>query len=62
MTIKVDDKGAKCLVNNWSTGRRTRHVGVRLNYLYEFKEDGIIQVDWNRSGENVSFKKPQLEF
>jgi hypothetical protein len=72
MTIKVDNKGAKDLVNNWSIGGRTRHVGVRLNYLRELKEDGIIQVDWIRSEENVAdiptknlpaviFKKKSLE-
>ena len=42
MVIRVDNKGAKDLVNNWSIGGCTRHVGVRLNYLRELKEDGII--------------------
>jgi hypothetical protein len=54
MTIKVDNKGGKDLVNNRSIGGRTRHVGVRLNYLRELKEAGIIQVDWIRSEENVA--------
>jgi hypothetical protein len=54
MTIKVDNKRAKDLVNNRSIGGRTRHVGVKLNYLREKKEDGIIQVDWIRSEENVA--------
>jgi hypothetical protein len=44
MTIKVYNKGAKDFVNSWSIGGRTRHV-VRLNFLREFKENGIIQVD-----------------
>jgi hypothetical protein len=43
MTIKVDNKGAKDLVNNWSIGGRTRHVGVRLNYLCKKRR-------WNHSG------------
>jgi hypothetical protein len=54
VTIKVDNKGVKDLVNNWSIGGRTRHVGVRLNYLRESKEDGIIQVNWIKSEENVA--------
>jgi hypothetical protein len=49
MIIKVDNKGVKDLVNNWNIGGRTRHVGVRLNYLRKSKEDGIIQVNWIRS-------------
>jgi hypothetical protein len=35
LTIKVDNKGAKDLVNNWSISVRTRHVGLRLNYRCE---------------------------
>ena len=54
MTIEVDNKGAKDLVNNWSIGGRTRHIGVRLNYLRELKEDGIIQVKWIKLEENVA--------
>jgi hypothetical protein len=54
MTIKVDNKQTKDLVNNRSNGGRTRHVGIRLNVLRELKEDGIIQVNWIRSEENVT--------
>jgi hypothetical protein len=57
MTNKVDNKGAKDLVNNCIIGGRTRHFGVRLNYLCELKEDGVIQVDWIRSEEIHSDKK-----
>jgi hypothetical protein len=48
-TIKVDKK-----VNNWSIGGRTRHVGEKLNYPRELKEDGIIQADWIRSEKYVA--------
>lgn len=54
MIIEVDNKGAKDLVNNWSIGGRTHHVGVRLNYLRELKEDGVIQVKWIKSEDNVA--------
>jgi hypothetical protein len=54
MTIKVDNKGAKDLVNNWSIGRRTRHIGVHLNFLCELKEMGIIEVSWIKSEDNVA--------
>jgi hypothetical protein len=49
MTIKVDEEGAKDLVNNLSFGGRIRHVGIRLNYFCESKEDGIIPVNRIRS-------------
>jgi hypothetical protein len=35
LKIKVDNKGAKDLVNNWSISVKTRHVGLRLNYRCE---------------------------
>ena len=31
--VEVDNKGAKDIINNWSVGGRTRHVGVRFNFL-----------------------------
>ena len=33
MVLKMDNKGAVDLANNWSTGGRTRHVDVRNFYL-----------------------------
>jgi hypothetical protein len=54
MMIKIDNKGAKDLVNNWSIGGHTRHVGVRLNYLRELKEKGFIEVNWIRSEDKVA--------
>jgi hypothetical protein len=46
MEIRVDNKGVKDLVNSWSIGGRTRLIGVRLNYLRELKEKGIIKIVW----------------
>jgi len=54
MEIQVDNKGAKDLINNWSVGGRTRHIGVRLNYLRELKEKGVIRIIWISSKENVA--------
>ena len=44
MVLEMDNKGSVDLVNNWSAGGRTRHVGVRINFLRELKEQGIIEV------------------
>jgi hypothetical protein len=41
-------------VNNWSIGGRTRHVGVRLNFLRELKENGTIEVKWIKSEDTVA--------
>jgi hypothetical protein len=30
------------LANSWSMGRRTRHVDVRMFYLCNLKEDGMV--------------------
>jgi hypothetical protein len=54
MIIKVDNKGGKDLVNNWSICGRTRLFGVRLNYLHKLKEDGMILVKSIRSEEKCN--------
>jgi hypothetical protein len=54
MEIQVNNKGAKDLVNNWSFGDRKRRIGVRLNYLREVKEKGVIKIIWISSKENVA--------
>jgi hypothetical protein len=46
MRVMVDNKGAKDIVNNWSVGGRTRHVGVRFHFLSELKDKGEIEVKW----------------
>ena len=53
MVLEVDNKGAMDLCNNWSTGGRTRHVDVRMYFLREMKEAGIINIQWI-AGENNS--------
>jgi hypothetical protein len=43
MILKVDNKGAKDLCDNWSVGGRARHVGVKQMFLRELKEAKIIR-------------------
>jgi hypothetical protein len=40
MKEELENKGAKDIINNWSVGGRTRHIGVRFNFLREMKENG----------------------
>ena len=42
MIAEVDNSGARDLANSWSVGGRTRHVDVRMFFLRELKEDGLV--------------------
>ena len=42
MMVEMDNSGARDLANSWSVGGRTRHVDVRMFFLRELKEDGLI--------------------
>ena len=52
MILKVDNKGAVDLANNWMVGGRTRHTEVRVNFLRELKDDGIVKVRWILGDKN----------
>jgi len=54
MTLEVDNKGAKDLMDGWSVGGRTRHIDVRYFFLRELKEKGIAKVEWVQSQNNPS--------
>jgi len=54
MTLEVDNKGAKDLMDGWSVGGRTRHIDVRYFFLRELKEKGIAKVEWVQSKNNPS--------
>ena len=46
MILRVDNKGAVDLANNWSVAGRTRHIATKINFLREMKEEGLIKVVW----------------
>jgi hypothetical protein len=54
MVLKLDNKGAHDLAHNWTIGGRTRHVDVRMNFLRELKEEGLIVTDWISGESNPS--------
>lgn len=56
--LSMDNKGAIDLTNNWSVGGRTRHMGVRHNFLRELKEQGLIKVIWIGTDDNCSDMRP----
>ena len=54
MVLEMDNKGAADLINNWSTGGRTRHIDCRLYFMRELKEEEILKVVWIPGSKNSS--------
>ena len=54
MLVWVDNKGAVDLFNGWGVTGRTRHIGTKLNFLRELKEEGTLEVCWQPSETNSS--------
>jgi hypothetical protein len=46
MILKINNKGAVDLANNWSIGGQTRHIEVHQYFLQDLKMDGIIRAEW----------------
>lgn len=44
MVLEIDNKGAVDMANNWSAGGRTRHMDVRMHYLRELKDQGLLVI------------------
>jgi hypothetical protein len=56
MLVEMDNSGARDLANIWSVGgrTRTRHVDVRMFFLRELKEDGLLAFKHVSGTENES--------
>ena len=54
MTLKMDNKGGVDIFNNWSIAGNTRAISVRLAYIRELKEAGVLEIKWIKSEENRS--------
>ena len=44
MVLELDNKGAEGLFNSWSSAGRTRHTAVKLCYVRELKEQGLLVI------------------
>jgi hypothetical protein len=53
MPLFIDNKGAVDHANNWTTGGRMRHASVRLHFLRELKELGLINNWWSQKVQLV---------
>jgi hypothetical protein len=54
MTLWMDNKGAVDLFHSWSVAGRTRHMGTKINFMRELKEQDILVTQWFSSEENSS--------
>ena len=54
MTLRMDNKGGVDLFNSWSIAGNTRAVSVRLAYIRELKEAGILNIEWIDGKENCA--------
>jgi hypothetical protein len=54
MVLRLDNKGAFDLFNNWGVAGRTRHISVRLYFMRELKEQGILTTEWTGGDLNPS--------
>ena len=46
MVLYIGNKRAVDLANNWSIGRRTRHIETRQHCLYDLKEEDVLKIVW----------------
>jgi hypothetical protein len=54
MILRMDNKGAKDLINNWSVGGRTCHINVHYLFLHKAKERNMMKIEWILSQSNPS--------
>ena len=54
LLLKMDNKGAIDLINNYSVGGRMKHVDVRQYFLRELCEQKTVKVIWVPSEMNCS--------
>jgi hypothetical protein len=60
MLLKMDNKGAVNLANNWSIGGQTRHDDVWQCLLQESKESKIMDIHWTKAPENVQMHSQKI--
>ena len=54
MTLRIDNTGAIYLANNRSTGPRTKHIDIRVHYVRELIDQGLLKTKFIRSEDNDS--------
>ena len=52
MRLEIDNRGAVDMAQNCSSGGRTKHMEIRMLWLSELQEKGILDVRWIREEDN----------
>jgi hypothetical protein len=52
MSLHIDNTGAIYLANNHSTGPRTKHIDIRIHYVRELIDKGILKTVFVKSEDN----------
>ena len=52
MKLQCDSKGAVDLINDHSVGGNSKHIDVRILQVRDYKDKGIIAVDWIHTDRN----------
>ena len=52
MRLEIDNRGAVDMAQNCSSGGRTKHMEIRMLWLSELQEKGILDVKWIRGDDN----------
>ena len=73
MILWMDNKGGVDFLNGWSIAGQMRPIAIRLAFLRELKEEGVLEIRWIKGGDNSSdlftknvdgmtFEKHELEY
>ena len=54
MKLQCDNKGAVDLINGHSVGGNTKHIDVRILHVRDYKDKGVIAVEWIPTDKNES--------
>jgi len=60
MILEIDNEGAHKLAHDWSSGGRKLHIEVKLEFLRELKEKGMILVQW-KGGDDMNWPGPKCD-
>ena len=52
MALEMANKGGVDMFNNWSISGNTRATSMRLAFIRELKEAGILKIKWIQGGNN----------
>eukprot|EP00957_Ditylum_brightwellii_P162781 12395803-Ditylum_brightwellii.AAC.1 len=52
VVLYIDNIRAVDLANNWSVEGCTRHMEMRMFFLHDLKESGVLEIKWLKGVEN----------